>query len=111
MVSSTQLGTTEILAAQLSKGGQYEIKLSYSHSLIDVSDFMKCPHHGIEVIVIPVTEYLSNTAGIIGSHLETTESDSLLSEVFRNITSADYVMGYVYLNDLQRFKYTFPESK
>jgi hypothetical protein len=58
------------------------------------------------VVVIPVTEYLSMTAGNSGTHLEMTESDQLLSEVFKNITDSDSMMGYVYLNDLQRFKYT-----
>jgi hypothetical protein len=58
------------------------------------------------VVVIPVTEYLSMTAGNSGTHLEMTESDQLLSEVFKNITDCDSMMGYVYLNDLQRFKYT-----
>lgn len=100
------MGTSEILVAQLSKGKTYEMKLSYSHSLIEVSDFFQCPHHSLEVVVIPVSEYLSMTAGNSGTHLEMTESDQLLSEIFKNITDSDGMMGYVYLNDLQRFKYT-----
>jgi len=60
--------------------------------------------------VIPVTEYLSLSAGSTGSYIETKESDELLSEIFKNITDSDYVLGYVYLNDLQRFKYTITDS-
>ena len=96
--------------AQLSKGQTYEMKLSFSHSLIEVSDFFQCPHRSIEVVVIPVTKYLSMAAGNSGTHLEMTESDQLLSEVFKNITDSDAMMGFVYLNDLQRFKYTITSN-
>ena len=50
------------------------------------------------------------TAGNSGTHLEMTESDQLLSEVFKNITDSDAMMGFVYLNDLQRFKDTITSN-
>ncbi len=40
--------------------------MSYSHSIIQMMNFFECPSHHIEVVVIPVIEFNSDTKDIEG---------------------------------------------
>lgn len=83
LVCSSQVGTTEVLLGILQKGHTYSIEISFSNSLIEMSDFFTCPYLPIEVTVIPVDEAqnkLSNNEAVDYSLQRAGES--LLNDIF-----------------------------
>lgn len=40
--------------------------MSYAHSIIQMMNFFECPSHHIEVVVIPVNEFISDSKDLEG---------------------------------------------
>ena len=56
LVSSTQVGNTEVLFTALTKGKSYHVDLDYSNSMIALSSFFDCPHAHLKVSMMKLEE-------------------------------------------------------
>ena len=56
LVSSSQIGNTEVLFTELSKGQSYYVQLDFSNSIIQLSSFFDCPHAHLQVSMMKLEE-------------------------------------------------------
>ena len=56
LVSSSQIGNTEVLFTILDKGHSYYVQLDFSNSIIALSSFFDCPHAHLQVSMVKLEE-------------------------------------------------------
>lgn len=56
LVTSQQVGNTEILFTTLKKGTEYYLTLKYSNSIIQLSSFFDCPHFHLMISMIKLED-------------------------------------------------------
>lgn len=91
LVSSTQIGNTEILMTTVSKGKTYFIDLDYTNSIITLSNYFDCPHAHLMVSMMKLSEAEAmlkdqedKQSDWIAKHAR--DSDSKLATIFNTLS-------------------------
>jgi hypothetical protein len=54
---SEEIGSNSVVVGKLKGKGQYDIKIDYSNSIVELSDFFQCPSLNIEISYISQSDF------------------------------------------------------
>ena len=84
--SSEQVGDHEFLLGKVEKGAEYQVKLMFKGSLIQMSDFFHCPTLDLEVSMVPVDQIKSiEQPGCEEHHADDKYLTKLLFDELKNL--------------------------
>jgi hypothetical protein len=84
---SLQVGTAELLRAQVKKKQKYLLRFDYSDSVVAFHSFKECPHVVVEVSMISVEEYKILSKMLTETAPDTADSHARLSLLFNEFSN------------------------
>ena len=85
---SSQVGSTEILYADVRAGKQYELRIDYTDSVVNMHLFSQCPHVVLELSMI-ATKDLANLNLLLDDSLSQEDSNNKVRLMFDYVTQTD----------------------
>ena len=82
------MGSTEILYADVKAGKQYELRIDYTDSVVNMHLFSQCPHVMLELSMI-ASKDLANLNLLLDDSLSQEDSNEKVRRMFDYVTQTD----------------------